>query len=255
MLVIAVVAFVASLLTLISGFGLGTLLTPVFGLFFPIHVAIALTGVVHLLNNLFKLALLGRQADRSMVVRFGVPSVVGGLVGAWLLATLTRWPVWHTWHFFSKKCDITPLKLLIAVVMVWFALMELVPRLRDLRFGVRYLTLGGLLSGFFGGLSGNQGALRSAFLLQAGLPKEVFVATGVVVACLVDLTRLPVYASRFAASEVLAQWPLLLVATLSAFAGAWLGTRFLKKMTLQNVQYTTAAFILVFAVLLGTGVM
>jgi uncharacterized protein len=64
-----------------------------------------------------------------------------------------------------------------------------------------------------------------------------------------------VYASRFAASEVLAQWPLLLVATLSAFAGAWLGTRFLKKMTLQNVQYTTAAFILVFAVLLGTGVM
>ncbi|HNO61706.1 MAG TPA: hypothetical protein PKH44_13805 [Plasticicumulans sp.] len=69
--VIAAAAFLASLLTLFSGFGLGTILTPVFGLFFPLHVAVALTGVVHLANNLFKLALLGRQAARHLVLRFG----------------------------------------------------------------------------------------------------------------------------------------------------------------------------------------
>ena len=33
-------------------------------------------------------------------------------------------------------------------------------------------------SGFFGGLSGMQGALRSAFLARAGLSKEAFVASG-----------------------------------------------------------------------------
>lgn len=47
-------------------------------------------------------------------------------------------------------------------------------------FPPHWLPLGGLLSGFFGGLSGNQGALRSAFLLKAGLSKEAFIATGTV---------------------------------------------------------------------------
>ncbi|MFZ4474575.1 MAG: TSUP family transporter, partial [Saprospiraceae bacterium] len=84
-ILIGITAFLASLLTLFSGFGLGTLLTPVFGLFFPIHVAVALTGIVHLLNNLFKISLLGRDANRSMVLSFGIPSVVGGFLGAWVL--------------------------------------------------------------------------------------------------------------------------------------------------------------------------
>lgn len=48
----------------------------------------------------------------------------------------------------------------------------------------------GALSGFFGGLSGHQGALRTAFLIRAGLPKEVFVGTMVVSAVVVDLSRL-----------------------------------------------------------------
>ncbi len=52
-------AFLASGLTLFSGFGLGTLLLPVIVLFFPIDLAIALTAVVHALNNFFKCWLLG----------------------------------------------------------------------------------------------------------------------------------------------------------------------------------------------------
>lgn len=46
------------------------------------------------------------------------------------------------------------------------------------------------MSGFFGGLSGNQGAFRSAFLIKAGLSKDAYIATGVVAAVIVDLTRL-----------------------------------------------------------------
>ncbi|WP_324712199.1 hypothetical protein [Flavobacterium columnare] len=54
-IIICIVAFIGAGLTLFSGFGLGTLLLPVFGLFFPIEIAITLTALVHFLNNVFKL--------------------------------------------------------------------------------------------------------------------------------------------------------------------------------------------------------
>jgi uncharacterized protein len=138
--------------------------------------------------------------------------------------------------------------------MIFFALMELIPYLKKLAFAQQYLSLGGLLSGFFGGLSGHQGALRSAFLVQMGLEKTTYIATGVVVACMVDLTRLPIYFSRFSSATILGQWPLLLMATLSAFAGAYIGSKFLKKVTLGFVQTLTAIMIIGIAVLLGLGV-
>lgn len=251
---IAIVAFLGSLLTLFSGFGLGTLLTPVFGLFFPIHVAIALTGIVHLLNNLFKLALLGKNAEKKTVLQFGIPSVIGGFVGAWLLTRLTHIEPIMVWQWGSRVCSITPLKVVIAILMLFFTFMELIPALKNLQFARRYLTLGGLTSGFFGGLSGNQGALRSAFLINAGLDKNAYIATGVVIACMVDLTRLPLYFARFEAAALGAEWKVLLLATFCAFAGAWTGNRYLKKMTFTGIQYITATLMIVFAVLLGIGI-
>lgn len=252
---ICTVAFLASLLTLFSGFGLGTILTPVFGLFFPLNVAVALTGIVHLLNNLFKTGLLGKNAARPMVLRFGIPSVIGGFIGALLLSQLSNLQPVFSWNWRENHFEGTPLKLCIAVLMIVFALMEIVPALKKLNFASRYLTFGGLLSGFFGGLSGHQGALRSAFLVNAGLTKEQFIATGVVIACMVDLTRLPVYFSRFSSERLLDHWPLLLGATLSAFAGAWLGNRYIKKVTLVAVQRFAAAMIIVIALLFGVGIL
>ncbi len=252
--VIGLTAFLASLLTLFSGFGLGTILTPVFGLFFPVNVAVALTGIVHLLNGLFKLTLLGRGASREYVLKFGLPSVVGGFAGAWGLVGLSELPPLHTWQWGERTLVVTWLKLAIALLMIFFALMEIVPALKKWQFGRRYLTLGGLLSGFFGGLSGHQGALRSAFLVNAGLTKEQFIATGVAVACLVDLTRLPVYFGRFASENLAGAWRTLLLATACAFAGAWIGTRFMKKVTLDFVKWLTAVMIVVIALLLGMGV-
>ena len=62
--IVCFVALGASFLTLFSGFGLSTLLMPAFALFFPLEAAIAMTAVVHLANNVFKLALVGRKADK-----------------------------------------------------------------------------------------------------------------------------------------------------------------------------------------------
>jgi hypothetical protein len=254
-IIIGLVAFLASLLTLYSGFGLGTILTPVSGLFFPINLAIALTGVVHLLNNLFKVTLLGKNASKKMVFRFGLPSIAGGLLGAFVLVGMSEVPPIHTWHLEEKTLEITLLKLVIAALMIFFALMEVLPALKKLQFAQRYLTAGGLLSGFFGGLSGHQGALRSAFLINAGLTKEQFIATGVVIACMVDLTRLPVYFSRFASESLVNEWRTLLIATLCAFAGAYLGAKYMKKVTLAFVQWLTAGMIIVIALLIGVGIL
>src|SRR5262245_64267157 len=90
--VIAVVAFAASALTFLSGFGLGTLLMPVMALFMPLERAIALTGVVHFLNSVFKTVLVGRHASWPVVWRFGVPALMASFVGAWWLVRLANQP-------------------------------------------------------------------------------------------------------------------------------------------------------------------
>ena len=253
--IIGLTAFFASLLTLFSGFGLGTILTPVFGIFFPVNIAVALTGIVHLLNNLFKLTLLGKNASRQTVLRFGLPSVAGGFLGAVILVGISKLPPLHSWYWGEKMLEITWLKLAIALLMIFFALMEILPVLKKLQFARKYLTLGGLLSGFFGGLSGHQGALRSAFLVNAGLTKEQFIATGVVIACMVDLTRLPVYFSRFASENIVDEWRTLAIATICAFAGAYVGAKYMKKVTLDFVHWLTATMIIVIAFLLGVGIL
>ncbi len=174
---------------------------------------------------------------------------------ATLLAGVIQLPVLYQWYLGSHLCEISWLKLVIAVLMVFFTFMELLPGLKKVQFAQRYLTLGGLLSGFFGGLSGNQGALRSAFLINAGLDKSAYVATGVVVACLVDFTRLPVYFTRFKGAGLMEEWGMVVFATACAFAGAWIGARYLKKVTFRLVQWVTGCFMLVFAVLLAMGVL
>ncbi len=79
---VASVAFFASALTLYSGFGLGTLLLPVFALFFPVEVAVGATAVVHGANNAFKVAVVGKHANLSLVTRFGIPAVAAAFAGA-----------------------------------------------------------------------------------------------------------------------------------------------------------------------------
>src|SRR5512133_3361462 len=90
---ISIVAFFTAILTFFSGFGLGTILLPVFTIFFPVEIAVALTGVVHFTNNLFKITLVGRKADKSVLLRFGIPAVIASFAGALLLLKLTVMPV------------------------------------------------------------------------------------------------------------------------------------------------------------------
>ncbi|MCF8278718.1 MAG: sulfite exporter TauE/SafE family protein [Flavobacteriales bacterium] len=252
--VIALVAAFASLLTFFSGFGLGTILTPAFMLFFPIEVAIALTGIVHLLNNLFKMGLVGLKANWGVVLRFGVPAILGAIGGASLLLRFSVSEPIFEYQLFNHPFQVFTLKLVVAALMAFFAIFEIVPKLKNLEFGKDKLILGGIISGFFGGLSGHQGALRSAFLIRYGLGKEVFIATGIVIASFIDITRLGLYFYRMKEIDVASNFPILLTAVLSAFLGAYFGQKLLKKVTLDFVQITVAVMILLLSFLLALGI-
>ena len=253
-LLISVVAFVVAILTFFSGFGLGTILTPVFMIFFPVDLAIALTGVVHFFNNIFKLILVGKKADKSTLLRFGIPAVIGALIGAWLLLYIPDVKPLFSYHLFGKTFDVYPVKFIISMLLILFASLDLIPYFSKLQFGKNKLPIGGALSGFFGGLSGNQGALRSAFLIKAGLSKEAFIGTAVVVSAFVDFTRLSVYATRFTKAGLTENLNLVIIATLAAIAGAYIGNKLLKKITLHFVQITVAIMLIMLSLALGAGI-
>jgi hypothetical protein len=250
-LAVALAALIAAGLTLYSGFGLGTLLLPVFALFFPAEMAVVATAMVHGANNVFKVSLLGRHADREVVLKFGLPAIAAAVLGAlalgWFAQSDSSLVIEVNEEAFS---EITPVKLMIGLLMIGFALFELVPRFRDLEFGRRYLPLGGVLSGFFGGLSGHQGALRSAFLAKAGLTTERFVASNAVIGFLVDLTRISVYVALFTAAgghvSEFSGWPLVITGAVSAFCGVLLGKRYLHKVKMTSIQ--TLVGVLLFGV-------
>ena len=253
LIIIVVAAFFTAVLTFFSGFGLGTILTPVFAIFFPIDIAIALTGVVHFTNNLFKMALVGRNTDKQVLIRFGIPAILASFAGAWLLMRLTVLPVLFQYQLLGRDFEVTPVKLIIALILIVFSILEILPAFQKVQFGRDKLVYGGLLSGFFGGLSGIQGAIRSAFLIKSGLSKEAYIATGVVIASLVDFTRLSVYASRFTAANLHENLVLLISATLAAIVGAWFGKKLLTKVTLRNIQLLVAFMLVLISLALGMG--
>jgi hypothetical protein len=222
-----------------------------------VPVAVAATAVVHLANNLFKLVLVGRDANRRALIRFGIPAALAAVAGAALMGVFGGVPPLAVYQAGGRTCEVTLVKLVIAVVIIGFSILEFIPAFSKLAIDPKYLPLGGLVSGFFGGLSGHQGALRSAFLIKAGMTKAEFVGTGVVAAVIVDVARLAVYgldahSAGFAALTT-STGDLVATATISALAGSLLAARLIEKITLRTVQVTVAVTLAVIGVALGAG--
>ncbi len=252
-LVIPLAAFVASTLTLFSGFGLGTLLMPVVALFLPVDLAIAVTAVVHLANNVFKGILLGRHASGEVFLRFGIPAVVAALGGALLLGRISERAPLFEYTLSGGRFAVTELGLVSGLLILFFVALESSSRFARASVEARWLPLGGLLSGFFGGLSGHQGAFRSLFLLKAGLEKKAFVATGIVIAIAVDLARTGIYGFRFLETERAIDWALVAGTTLAAFLGAYLGARIVEKVTFATVRRIVSILLVAIGVGLAAG--
>ncbi len=251
--IVMAVALLGACLSFFSGFGLGTLLLPAFMLFFPAPLAIAATAVVHMLNNVFKLFLAGKYAHKKTVISFGLLSAIGALVGALLLNSIAGSGALGSYTIRGYYFQITYIKLIIGILIFAFAILEIAPWFKGISIAPKWMYVGGLVSGFFGGLSGHQGALRSAFLMKAGLSKEAFLGTRVVIACIVDLTRIAVYATAVNAVWSDVNIYLVAAATLAAFAGAWLGNKWVKKVELEIINNVVSVSLGIFAVALALG--
>ena len=253
-ILISLAAVAASALTLFSGFGLGTLLMPAFAVFLPVDVAIALTAIVHLANNGLKMILLGRHTSGRVLLRFGLPAVLAAFAGAALLESLASAGAVAHWNAAGRTMTIEPVSLVVGGLMILFAVIELSPGFERWSVPAKYLPLGGLLSGFFGGLSGHQGAFRSAFLVRLSMSKEAFLGTGIAIAVLVDLTRIPVYFNSFGPA-VQEHASVLVVAVLSAFAGVTIATRLLTQVTLRAIRITVSALLITLGTALAAGIL
>lgn len=249
-------AFAVAFFTLFTGFGLGTLLLPAFALVLAPMAAVAATAVVHGLNNLFKLALLRSEVDRRVLKAFGIPAVIAAIPGAWLLSRLAVAQSSFGWSVGPIEGDITPIKLSLGALILFFAWVELSAVARRLTIPRRWLPIGGVISGFFGGLSGHQGAFRAAFLGPLGLSPGAWAGTQAAIAVLVDLTRVLVYGTVFAATgwQTAGDPGLLVAVTAAAFAGSYAARRLLHKTTMKGVRTTTGLLLLLVGSLLAVGI-
>lgn len=252
-IIISAVAMAASLLTLFSGFGLGTLLMPIVALFFPIDVAVTITAIVHFANNAFKVFLVGSKVNTSVLMRFGVPAVIFAFIGAFILTGLSSNNSHIEYGLFGYDISVNLMNFVVGLLILFLVAVELLPFFAKLSIDKKYLPFGGMLSGFLGGLSGHQGAFRSMFLLKAGLSKEQFVATGVMLAVLVDISRLSIYGWHYSDTSQAINWALVTSACVSAFIGAYFGKKLLTKVTISSIQKLVSGLLILIGLGLITG--
>jgi uncharacterized protein len=170
-------ATIAGSIAAVTGFGIGSVLTPTLGLIVDTKTAVAAVSIPHLVGTAVRFRKLRPDVDRRTLWRFGVPSAAGGLTGALLHEWMTS--PWLTTLF--------------GALLIFVAASEVTGLAQRMRVTGALAWIAGALSGLLGGLVGNQGGIRSAALLGFDLPKRTFVATATAVGLIVDGARMPVY--------------------------------------------------------------
>ena len=213
LLLVAIGSFLAAALTVPAGFGLSTILTPLVLLLMGPHEAVAVVAVVHGAHNAGKFAALRESVDFEAFRRYGVWLVLGAILGAAL----------------QNEVPQKPLLALIGAFLVSLPLLSMSEEWPGYRIPEANDSLGGFGSGFMGGLTGHQGALRAMFLTRRLPDKMAYAATASVLALCVDLSRVPVYL-LFRYDEISQHAALTLVLVISALIGVRVGKAWLERL-------------------------
>ena len=213
--VAAVAAVIAGAIASISGFGIGSVLTPVLSTQFDVRLAIAMVSLPHLAGTFVRFLIVRTRIDRDVLLGFGAASAVGGLAGAALQTVVQS----------------SALAIIFGLLLVFAGIGSLAGFAQRMRFsGRRSALVGGALSGLLGGLVGNQGGIRAAALLGFDVQREAFVATATAVALIVDGARIPVYLVT-QGSDLAPHWPLIVLLAAGAIVGTVLGGWTLRRMS------------------------
>jgi uncharacterized membrane protein YfcA len=207
------IAALAGGLAAVTGFGIGSLLTPLLALEMDTRLAVAAVSVPHVVGTAVRFWALAGNVDRGVLLRFGVTSAAGGLIGALLQGRAgNRW-----------------LTVIFGLLLLFAAASEVAGLARTMRFRGHLAWIAGAVSGLLGGLVGNQGGLRSAALLGFDLSRQSFVATATAVGLLVDGARMPVYLAT-QHHELSPMWRPILIATIGVTLGTLAGSRVLARI-------------------------
>ena len=225
-LLVTFAGIVAGAVAAISGFGIGSILTPLLATWLGTKLAVALVSIPHFIGTALRFAVIRQHVNRRVLWSFGITSAAGGLIGAIL----------HIW------LRSVVLGYVLGVLLVFAGITGLTGLASRMKFGRTTGWIAGALSGMFGGLVGNQGGIRSAALLGFNLTRDEFVATATAIALLVDVFRMPVYAA-LQYRQVLDQWPMIIVATVGVVIGTMSGKWMLSRIP-QNVFRAIVASII-----------
>jgi uncharacterized protein len=205
-----IVAILSGATATVVGFGIGSLMTPLLATRFGTTTAVALVTVPHAVATAVRCWRLRAHVDRNVVVRFGLLSAAGALAGALIYTRLGP----------------GALTRVLGGLLLLTAFAQLTGWTSRWKPHGPVVALFGLLSGFFGGIAGNQGGLRSAALTAFGLPPLGFVATATTIGLLVDAARTPVYLWH-SGPALLTLWMPIIVATSGVLVGTMYGERVL----------------------------
>lgn len=219
-------AILAGALAAVTGFGIGSLLTPLLALQVDTRLAVAAVSLPHLIGSAVRLWLLKGGVDRTVLWSFGLTSAAGGLAGA----ALQEW-AGNRW-----------LTLVFGALLVFAAASQATGLAQRMRFHGSVAWIAGAVSGVLGGLVGNQGGIRSAALLGFNLSKQTFIGTATAIGLLVDGARVPIYlATQY--DHILAMWRWVTLAIVGVIVGTVLGSRGLLRIPEVWFQRVLAAIL------------
>jgi len=226
-MLIVVAAIIAGAIAAMSGFGIGSILTPLLALNLGTKLAVAVVSVPHFIGTALRFLMLREHLDRRVLMTFGIASAIGGLSGALL----------HVW------LHSVILGYILGALLVFAGLGGLTGLSQKMRFTRATAWIAGALSGAFGGLVGNQGGIRSAALLGFNIRRDSLVATATAIALLVDIFRMPVYAAT-QYRDLAGAWPAMLLATIGVVVGTLAGKPILKRIPEQTYRNILSLIIL-----------
>jgi uncharacterized membrane protein YfcA len=208
----------------VVGFGIGSLLTPLVAARYDAQTAVGIVALPHLLATAVRFVQHRGAIDREVLVRFGLPSAIGGLAGALLQGR------------FSSPA----LLAVLGGLLLATGIANLTGGFGGWRPDSHATPALGVLSGFFGGLAGNQGGLRAAGLSGFTMTPRAFLATSTAVALLVDLARTPIYLTRAGGTLLQLAGPIG-VAAAGCLLGTVLGERILIGTTPERYRRMVGA--------------
>jgi len=193
--------------------------------------AIFFVAIIHWFGNLWKATLFRKGFDVRLILLFGVVGLATSFFGARI----------------SLGANASLFLRLLGSFLATYSLFLMFQSTFKVPARNMAAISGGALSGFFAGIFGMGGAIRSMFLSAFDLPKAVYIATAGAIGLFVDSTRIVTYMTSGATLPKRLWWGLFLFIPVS-FLGATIAKKIVGKIPQQQFRLVIVAFLFILGI-------